>query len=447
MADNGLLTRLTKWVVQRSGVMDPWMWSDWMGTSSESSAGIPISQWSAMQEVTCLSCVLIRAGDLAKCPVHIYRVAEDGEQLVQTNHAAERLLREPNGQQTPLEFFETLQASLLLTQNAYAPIRRNGRGEPVELIPINPDRVTLYEAVDGDIYYQVSCAGNFERAQLRGFPDKIPAADMLHLRGLSLNGLVGLSRIWMARDAIGLSMAMEKTASKLFGKGAHPSIILSTDKNITDDVYERTKARFEERSGGLDNAGKMMLLGAGIKPIPIQMTMVDAEFAANEKNQIEKIARLFQVPPHRLGLNDGGGEGILKAHQMYLNNTIALDAKRIEAKLNLLFGLDGVNEFIEFDLDSFNLADPATRTETARVAVVGGLSTPNEFRRAEGKGPKPGGDTLFRPMNVVPMDTPVVQPGTGPGSDTTGKPAPGGDGDPSGLPGKSLSNGHDVTVN
>lgn len=447
----GIRQRVAQWLLKgaTSGTENPSQWFlDWIGGGSKSKAGVTISQMTALQDVTVMACVMIRAGDLAKCPVHVYSISENGQQVIQPKHAAERLLRQPNDWQTPLEFFEQMQAALLLRSNAYAAIKRNGRGEPIALIPINPDRVSLYEASDGDLFYQTMRGNNFERGELRDFPQMIPSSEMLHLRGMTVDGITGLSRIWMAKESIGLSLAMEQTAARLFGNGAHPTIVLTTDKNVTDDLHKRTRAAFRERNQGLENVGDLMLLGGGVKPTQVQMNMVDAQFAENEQRQMGKIARAFDVPGHRIGLALERTQGsILETHQMYLNNVISTDASRWEQKLEQLFNLDGTNIFIEFDLDTFNRADLATRTESGRVAVVGGLSTPNEFRRREGQKGLPGGDTLFRPMNVVPMNTPVQQPGAGPGSDTTGKPAPGGDGDPSGLPGKATGNGHDPDWN
>jgi phage portal protein BeeE len=91
---------------------------------------------------------------------------------------------------------------LLLRGNGYAAIRRDARGEPIELIPINPDAVMVLEAGDGSIFYNVNRLGLWQIAMLRDFPVAIPADDMFHLRGLSFNSLVGVSTIGLARDRL-----------------------------------------------------------------------------------------------------------------------------------------------------------------------------------------------------------------------------------------------------
>lgn len=418
--------------------------ADWARGGTKSATGISVSQLKAMQETTCMACVMIRAGDLAKAPVHAFRLSGTGEQSIYEGSAAERLLRRPNDWQTPLEFIEQMQGQLLLKSNAYAPIIRNGRGEPISLIPVNSDQAQIYDEPGGSVFYRVTPATDFQRGQLAGLPDMIPASEMFHLRGLSTNGLTGLSRIWLMREALGLSLAQEQTAASFFGNGAIPGIAFATDKNVPPDLEKRLEAKFEQNhGGGLRNAWKFLLLSNGAKPVDLMTKLVDAQFIEIWKQQREIIAMGYEVPKHRLGMAEQGD--ILKVHQMYLNNTIATDAARWQAALNRLFGFDGVNTFIEFDLDQFNIADPVTRAEMGRLLFIGGQRTPNELRRMEGLGPKPGGDDLYRGNNQVPMDTPADVSGTGPGSDGTGKPAPGGDGDPSGNPGKGLRNGHDAS--
>ena len=119
---------------------------------------------------------------------------------------------------------------------------------------------------------------------------------------------------------------------------------------------------------------------------------------------------------------------------MYLNNTLSTDAERWEAKFNDFFGLDGEEVFVAFDLDHFNRADLQTRMTSYRTGIVGMVLTPNEGRSKEGLKRIKGGDTLYQPTNVAPIGFMPKGSETGPGSDVTGAPAPGGDGDPAAVP-------------
>lgn len=433
-----MLTRLAKWWL-KSGTAKPEAWLvDWLRGGQTSSSGIVVSPQRAMQDIVTMQCVSIRAQDLAKLPVHVWRKKTGGGQEIARNHPLERLLRKPNAWQTWFEFCESMQVAYLLKSNAYAPIARDGRGKPTALIPVWPERVCLYEALDGELYYKVTSSTAHERAVLKSFSDPIPADDVLHLRWLSFNGLSGLSRLSLMRDAIGLNLALEGHSSKLFSNGARPGGVLETDAKLSDEAFARIKSKWNEVYGGSENSGKTALLEEGLKWKPQTMTSVESQTIEARKAQMEQIATGFDVPMHRLGIiPDGGGAAILQAHQMYLNNTLSSDAERWEAKLNDMFELDGETEFVEFDLDTFNRADIQTRLNAYGTAVTRSIYTVNEARRREGLPDDPEGNVIFQPANMVPLGTEPPAPQApvppGPGSDVTGSPAAGGDGDPAAV--------------
>lgn len=406
---------------------------DWLGGGAKSSSGITVTQHRAMQDLTFMACVSARSGDLAKCPIHVYRRRSNGAHVIEKNNPLERVLRRPNSWQTRMEFVEQLQSALLLKSNAYAAIRWDGRGAPVELIPIWPDRVMVYEN-GGDLFYKVTSNTQHERAQLRGFLDPIPAADMLHLRWLSFNGILGLSRIHLARDALGLSLALGEHSSRLFANGTRPGGHFQTDKRLSDPIFSRFKAQLEDYRG-VENFGKNLILEEGLKWQAEAMTAVESQTIEARRFQAEQIAMACDVPLHRLGIIQDKDAAILQAQQMYRNNTLSGDAERWEAKLDRTFGLDGEELFTAFDLDYFNRADIQTRMTAYRTGVIGTMLTPNEARRKEGLPDDPDGNVLLQPANVVPLGTMPSTPNpSGPGSDVTGAPAPGGDGDPAAVP-------------
>lgn len=437
----GLFNRFAGFWKQRStsNNSSPAQWLiDWANGGQKSAAGIVVSQTEALRDVITMACVSIRAGDIAKLPVHVMRRQKNGGSVILKSHPVERLLRKPNDWQTKFEFFEQMQAGYLLTNEAFAPILWNGRGDPVALIPINPNRASLYEAPGGDLFWFVSRGSQHEISELASFPQLISSEDMLHLRGMSLNGLTGLSRIGLGRDAIGLSLALERYSSALFARGARPGGNFQTDKRLADPTFKRLQKQLTDRHEGLENAGRSMILEEGLKWQAQQMTAVESQTVEARRLQIEQIATLFDVPLHRLGvIPDGGGDSILQAHQMYLNNTLSTDVERWENKLNDMFGLDGDETYVSFDLDYFNRADIQTRLTALGTAVTRSIYTVNEARAKEGLPADPKGNIIFQPANMVPLGTAPVQntpKPAGPGSDTTGAPADGGDGDPSAVP-------------
>ena len=408
-------------------------WAEAAGTGS----GVPVNAITALRYVAVMTCVSILAEDVAKLPVYLMRRLPNGgkERVKPSLHYLARLLQKPNDWQSRFEFIEMLMASLALRSNAFAAIIRDDRtGVPLQLIPLHPDRVTLFEAPGGEWFWGVARQGLHEMAVLEDLPFLIHKDDMLHIRWLSTwHSLLGTSRVGLMREAIGVGMAQEQMAARFAGNGARPSGILTTDKTLTEEAATKLRDRWNAAHGGWRNAGKTAVLEEGLKWQPLGMTMVDAEFIKSRQFQLEDVARGFRIPHFKVGLEIERGD-MVQLQQMYLNDVISTWCERFVPKLEELGDLDPVEQddlFVEFDYAHFLKADIQTRLTAMRLGVVGMIYTPNEARRGEGLPDVEGGDKIMQPVNVAPPGfIPQQGSGAGPGSDTTGAPAEGGRGDP-----------------
>lgn len=429
--------------------MDALNWADW-GWSVPTAAGVHVNQASAMQVSAVFACVSILSYDLAKLGASIFvGQRHQGKRQKATNHPLYPLFQQPAPWLTWFEFCGMLQTSVLLRGNGYAVIIRNGRGQPVMLVPVNPDRVALWEAPDGELFYMVTRSGLHEMAVLRNEPLLIHSDDIFHLKALTMNGLLGLSPISMAREAIGLSIAQEQLASRWAANSAKPSGILTTDQKLSPEAANRMAEDWKKNQGGLYNAGKTAVLEQGLKWQSLAMTSQDMEFIASRQYQLAEIARIFRVPLHMLGeLTRTTGNSITQQAQEYLNYSLSTWIEMWEQRIPFTFGVDPDEMFIEFNVDRLLRADIATRFAAHRVALGGtGWMKVNEVRQLEGQEEVEGGDTVFRPVNTAPLTSDVFAGNPDPsdptvpddtntapavGSDQTGEGADGG-----GRPAKS----------
>jgi Phage portal protein len=135
-----------------------------------------------------------------------------------TDHPLYRLLhREPNNWQTAFDFRTLMQLRALVYGDAYALIVRSrqirtGREEIVRLIPLHSDRMKAVQQDDFSIRYEYQP----EKGGLRRYQ----ASEIFHLRGISLDGVHGMSLVKQARDAIGLALSAEIAAGRLYVNGA-----------------------------------------------------------------------------------------------------------------------------------------------------------------------------------------------------------------------------------
>ena len=391
--------------------------------SVPSATGLMISQATAMAVSAVYACVSIRAKDVARCTPRLFVRNKNGGRDQIVDHVIARLFTRPNRQQTWFEFWQQMMLGYLLRGNAYAAILRDRRGNPVELIPINPDAVMVLEASDGSIFYNVNRIGLWQIAMLRNSPVAIPEEDIFHLRGISFNTLVGVSTIGLARDAIGLAMGLEQQASRWVGNGARPSGVLKAKTRLSETAAMRLKQQWQAFTGGLQNVGQTAVLEEGVEWQAVQLTSVDLEFIQQRNLQIADIARYYDVPLSRLGVVGGTSSKITPAEeeQAYVNHTVMPDLEVAEQKFMQVFGLDREGIEVDFDEGQLLRADIMTRYNAARLGVLTGILTPNEVRRSEGLPPMEGGDKLMVPANTAALGSDM----TGTAPDGAGRPAGG----------------------
>lgn len=392
--------------------------------SVASASGALISQSTAMTVSSVYACVNRLATDLARCSPYLYKNDdEDGSEKRLPNHPLAALFAKPNRQQTWFEFDRQMWTGYLLRGNAYAAIKRDRRGEPIELIPINPDAVIVLEASNGSIFYNVNRIGLWQMAMLAEFPTAIPSEDIFHLRDLTFNSLVGVSNIGLGRDSIGLAMALEQQASRWIGNGARPAMVLESPRQLSDGAAKRLKAQFDDLHAGYQNTGKTAVLEEGMTAKPLQLTSVDLQFIDQRKLQPEDVCRFFGVPPHKIGLDShvrAVPGGMVSADQDYVNSAITQRVVNFEQRFAFTFDLQAEDVLVKRDLSQLLRADVMTRANVSRLNILSGKTTQNEERAADGLPPMPGGDRLMMPTNMAAE-----------GSNITGQ-APDGNGRPKG---------------
>lgn len=382
--------------------------------SIASASGAQISQATAMTVSAVYGCVNRLATDLARCTPYFSRRNSDGTEVRDDDHPLNELLERPNRQQEWFEFAWQMWVGFLLRGNCYAPIRRDNRANPVELIPVNPDAAMVLEAGDGNVFINMNRIGLWQIAMLADFPVAIPSEDVFHLRGLTFNSLVGVSTIGLARDAIGLSMALEQQASRWIANGARPSTWLKTGKTLSDTAAKRLKTQFDDLHAGYQNTGRTVVLEDGIEPVPLQLTSVDLQFIAQRQWQPEDVCRFFGVPPHKIGLyadKRSDPQPQTAQDQDYVNSAVSWRAHAFERRFVWTFGLDKDEKGrrlprdeqlrLRHDLTQLLRADVMSQANVSRLNVLSGITTQNEERADRGLPPIAGGDKLMMPTNMA----------------------------------------------
>ncbi len=359
-------------------------------------SGMRVSADAALRLAAVYACVRILSETMASLPIVVYRTRPDGgKDRIKDHWLYHRLARTPNRYQNPFEWREMLQGHLTLRGNAYCQILANAKGEITELLPIHPDRVKLEMLSNGDYRYRISQA---EGAELI-----LPRGEVWHLRGLSSDGLVGMSPIELARESLGMALAAQDYGARFFANDAKPTGgWIEFPGNFKDAEAKRVFRESYQQAQAGANRGKVLVLENGMKFHEVGVTNKDAQFLELRKFQITDIARLFRVPPHMIAdLDRATFSNIEQQSLEFVMHTMTPWAERWEAAIgrDLIFDSEALE--VEFDFSNLMRGDVASRSAYYQSGIQNGWLTRNEARAAENLNPIAGLEQPLRPLNMV----------------------------------------------
>lgn len=403
----GLTDLLTRSIENPAVPLGEADWQDDVFGGTPSHSGIRVTPKTALEYAPLWRGVNLLSRDVAKLGCHIFgRLPDLGENARQrdTKHPAYRLLRtRPNDMMSAFMFFQTVQAHAIIHGNGYALVSRDGGGRPIELIPMVPPKVTMARDPDGRFFYRHE---DIEEA--------LRPEDVIHIKGLSDDGLTGLNLIDKARNSMGLGLAAEKYGNKFFANNARPAVILEHPTHFKDDrAIARLKTSWANMAKGLDNAHGTAVLEDGITARILGISGRDAQLIQTRQFEIIQVANWVGVPPHKLGATVTRSYSSLEQeNRSYLDES--LDAwlvaweQELTDKLLTEAQKRGDTHFIEFNRNALVRADMPARFAGYASAIEKGWMSPNEARARENMNPVEGLDE-FVPVGGPPEEPPAEE--------------------------------------
>jgi len=350
-------------------------------TTGQAYSGQTVTVASSLSLVPVYSAVSRIAGSVGSLPLIVYRRLPQGGKERAENHRTWRMLHDqPNESMGSDEFWEIVEAHLLLWGNAFVAKIRDSLGMVSELWPMEPSRVKVGRQDDGTRYFVLDGK------------DRYTEADILHIRGLGTDGLVGLSPIQQAKQMLGGALAHEEFSGRFWGNSANPGGVLTHPNKLSDDAAKRIKARWREAVGGVLHAGETVVLEEGMEWKQVGMPLEDAQFIETAKFSDLRVAQLFRLPPYMLGASSGDSMTYSNTESQgidFVRWTLRPWLVRIEKALlrDPSIFLQGSRIFPEFLTDALQRADTKTRYDAYKVAIEAGFLTAAEAREMENRPP------------------------------------------------------------
>jgi HK97 family phage portal protein len=385
-----VLTRLTNWIAPRE--VRSWFLPELMGQGQTQSAS---TEDGALRVAAVYACVRVISETVASLPLITYTRLPNGGKQRAENHPLYELLRiSPNTEQTSLEWREQMLAHLLLRGNAYSRIVRRGNTVS-ELIPITPDQVDVKTSNGAILGYEI---------RIDGRPELIAPSDMLHVRGLSTDGVMGRSVLRDASDAFNSSKAAQEYGRRVLENDATPGMVLRHPGTLDEEAAQRLRKSWQSMFGGPRNAGRTAVLEEGMSVEKVQMTAEDLQFLDTRRLQRQEIASIYRVPPHLIGdLSASSYSNIEQQSIEFVTHCVRPWCVRIEQALwkKVVTPADRKSVFVEFTLDGLMRGDTQSRYLAYQIGRQAGFLSVNDIRSFENMNPIDGGDRYLEPLNMV----------------------------------------------
>ncbi|EYD71584.1 Phage portal protein [Rubellimicrobium mesophilum DSM 19309] len=348
-------------------------------------SAVPVTAEAALRVPAVGSAIRVISEAVACLDVCVKRIEADGTETDVPDHPVLPLLRdEANDWTSGFELVRDLVIDALSDDvGGLAFVNRLEGGSVAEIIRYARASISVtFDPVTGEPSYQMG-----------GQP--LPRSAMLHVRSP-----FGRAPLTLAREAIGVALALERHAGRLFGRGARPSGALKFPKGMGEDSVKKARAAWRATHEGEDTGGQTAILYDGAEFEPFTLASTDAQFLENRKFQILEVARAFRVPPSMIfDLDRATWSNTEQMGREFLIYCLEPWLKVVEGALrrSLLSPEERATHVIRFDRDDLTRADLQTRATTINSLVSARVINPNEGRSWLGLGPYPGGEQFANP--------------------------------------------------
>ena len=318
------------------------------------------------------------------------------EEVTDPSHPLIRLLDEVNPFQTRYGLWESTVMFLELTGNAYWYVAENRMGVPAEiwLVPSQKMRVVpdRREFIRGYVCRHEGGEVTFSRREI------------IHLKYPNPRSLYyGRGPLQAAAASVDTHEKLKKAEWAAFDHGVLSDLTLETDQQLSSAVIERLRSQVNRKYAGPENAGRPLILEAGLRANRISLSPREMAFLRSSRATRDEILGIFGVPAAVTGLSEDVNRSVAEAMDIiFARYCVDPKLRLIEAQLNQ----DLVRRFDGRLFCRFRSAIPADRAQDRadmEAHLRSGVTTINEERRKQGMEPVRWGDRPLLPSNFVPL--------------------------------------------
>ena len=383
----GLVSRMARPNARVSDYIEQKILEIYGGAST--SSGVSVNSDTAMRLMTVQNCVRVRAATISQLPLHIMKRDGKDRNRAEDYYLYELLHDQPNSWMTAAEFWGMAEAYVATRGNFYAYKAVGTDGRVRELLPIPANMMrNVTQNPDYSLDYEIQ----FSNGEVKHLNNQ----QVMHLRGLVLNGFMGMNPIEYVREGIGLGLAGEKFLAGFFGKGMHPGVIFKHPLPLNAPAHANLKNSLKEKYAGLGQYWEMMLVDENMSVEFPQIKLVDAQFLELMKMTESQICGLFRVPLMLIQSGDktptyASAEQFMLSYSIY---GVTPDVVNYEKAIrrDLIPEDDRKRYYAKFEVRALLRSSFKEQMESFATAIDKEIMNPNECRDLLDLNPYEGGD-------------------------------------------------------
>ena len=327
--------------------------------------------------------------DIATLPYKV--IQKTGAKITDIpDHAILQTLNEPNSYMSGFVFDQSFISAYNFRGNGLAYIKTTKGRKELHLVNID-GKTTLEITAKGNKVWNLEL---YSEQKI----EKVADRDVIHIPNISFSGYWGIDPITNFANTLGLTIGQEQFNNDFYKNGASIQTVLEQPGALKEGDADRVRAEWDRLYGPGGKHGKnaLAVIGGGSKLHQTGVSPEQAQFLQSRVFQVEEIARMFNMPLHKLkSLNNQPKANVEQMGKEYYSDTLQpiVTKHEIELSRKLLTEKDKAKGImIVKDMDEFLRASVKDRFEAYQIGITSQFMTPNNVREKEGWKPLDGGD-------------------------------------------------------
>jgi len=341
------------------------------------------------------ACVSAIAEEVGKIEIKVEKAGKDIEK-----HEILTLFNNPNPdiRQTQYNLFELTQGFIELAGECFWYMATGELSKkPKQIFILRPDRMAVSVGHNGAITGYVLTKDNGEKVTFE-------VNEIIHFKMPNpKNPYRGLGTVEAAMTYVQTEQYASEWTRNAFYNDASPRGIVSLKGTISDTEFAETKRKWNKQYAGVRNANKTAILrGMDIEYTKIGSGLDDIAIKELRAMSRDDIMFMFRVSKPILGIvedvnRSNGKEAMYAFMQRVIKPKMERIIDTLQSTLGNYYGVE-----LTFE-DPVEEDDAEKATYYEKMLNVG--LTINEIREELGKDPITGGDSIYQPLNLMPIGT------------------------------------------